>query len=236
MGNTESIFGKSPPPREDDVLFRAAEVGTNACISYWHNVNYPYKNGFRMAASRLALQVCETHSDQDSLVYPILYLYRHHLELVLKDVFRTVAKLLDHSIADGEEKTLGRHDLVPLWELIAPLLEPLCDFAGENPIPAEDIEGVRSYLRQLNEHDPDGQRFRYATIKVRPPRNSNHPMKHERSIKEELRLVNIRVFASHMEQLADYLDGLEGWVAHLLQAKVDMVSDWVSDMESDYQG
>lgn len=234
MGGAESIFGRSPPPRTDDVLFRAAEAGTNACISYWHNVNYPYKNGFRIAASRIALQVCETRSDQDSLVYPILYLYRHHLELVLKDVFRTVARLLNRPISDAEEKTLGRHDLVPLWELTMPLLEPLCRSAGDNTIPAEDIEGVRSYLRQLNEHDPDGQRFRYATIRVRPPKNSNLPVKHERSIKEGLRLVNIRVFASHMEQLADYLDGLEGWVTHLLQMKVDMESDLETDMESDY--
>jgi hypothetical protein len=232
VGNTESIFGKSPPPRQDDVIFRSAEAGTNACISYWHNVNYPYKNGFRMAARSLALQVCETHSDQDSLVYPILYLYRHHLELVLKDVFRTIARLLDHPISDDEESSLGRHDLVPLWEQIAPLLEPVCRYGGENDMPPEDIEGVRSYLGQLKEHDPDGQRFRYATIKVRPPKKSNLPVRHERSIKEELRLVNIRVFADHMERLADYLDGLESWAANLLQTKFDMESDW----ESDYTG
>ena len=234
MENTESIFGRSPPPRKDDVLFCSAEAGTNACISYWHNVNYPYKKGFRVAARRLAMQVCETHSDQDSLVYPILYLYRHHLELVLKDVFRTIARLLDHPISDDEETTLGRHDLVPLWELIAPLLETVCRHGGENDVPPEDIEGVRSYLAQLKEHDPDGQRFRYATIKVRPPKKSNLPVKHERSIKEELRLVNIRVFAGHMEQLADYLDGLESWAADLLQQKVNMESDLERDMESDY--
>lgn len=61
MESSESIFGKSPPPRPEDVLFRSAEAGTNACISYWHNVNYPYKKGFRVAARRLAMQVCETH-------------------------------------------------------------------------------------------------------------------------------------------------------------------------------
>lgn len=236
MESSESIFGKSPPPRPEDVLFRSAESGTNACISYWHNVNYPYKKGFRVAARRLAMQVCETHSDQDSLVYPILYLYRHHLELVLKDVFRTIARLLDHPISDDDEWNLGRHDLAPIWEMIAPMLEPVCRLGGADGIPPEDIEGVRSYLSQLKEHDPDGQRFRYATIKVRPPKKSGLPVKHERSIKEELRLVNIRVFATHMEQLADYLDGLESWAANLLQTKVDMESDLERDMESDYSG
>lgn len=236
MGNTVSIFGRSPPPRQDDVLFRSAEAGTNACISHWHDVNYPYKNGFRMAACRLALDVCETHSSQDTLVYPILYLYRHHLELVLKDVFRTIANILDHQISEEEETKLGRHDLVPLWELIAPLLGPLCRAAGGMDIPPEDVEGVRSYFGQLKEHDPDGQRFRYATIKVRPPKKSNLPLRHERSIKEELRLVNVRVFAGHMEQLADYLDGLESWAANLLQMKFDMESNWERDMESNRLG
>ncbi len=225
MADATSIFGRLPPPRQDDVVFESAEAGTNACISYWHDVNRPYKNGFRMAASRLALQVCETHADQDSLVYPILYLYRHHLELVLKDIFRTLTRLLEGQITVSDEKMLGRHDLVPLWEMIVPLLDPLCDSAGERPIPTQDIEGISSYLQQLKEHDPDGQRFRYATVVVRPPKNSKLPLKHKRSIKKELRLVNIRVFASHMEQLADYLDGLGGWSAHLLQAKIDMESD-----------
>ncbi|MDW9570205.1 hypothetical protein GOA98_24540 [Sinorhizobium meliloti] len=226
MEEQKSVFGRSPPPRKDHVLFRAAEAGTNACISYWHNVNYPYKNGFRTAAGRLALQVCETHSDQDSLVYPILYLYRHHIELVLKDIFRSAAMLLNRSIADSEEEALGRHDLLPIWELIVLLLDPACEAIGEDAIPAEDIEGVRSYLHQVAEHDPDGQRFRYATVRQRPPKNSNQPVRHVRSIKEELRLVNIRVFASHMEQLADYLDGLDSWISHHLDAQTNMDSSW----------
>ncbi|NLS03565.1 hypothetical protein HGP14_09355 [Rhizobium sp. P32RR-XVIII] len=176
MEEQKSIFGQSPPPRKDHVLFRAADAGTNACISYWYDVNYPYKKGFRMAAGRLALQVCESHSDQDSLVYPILYLYRHHIELVLKDIFRTTAMLLDRPIADNEEKALGRHDLLPLWELVVPLLDPACESIGEGAIPADDIEGVNSYLEQVAEHDPDGQRFRYATVRLKSPKNSNQPV------------------------------------------------------------
>jgi hypothetical protein len=226
MEAEKSIFGRSPPPRKGDVLFGAAESGTNACISHWHNVNYPYKNGFRMAALRLALQVCETHSDQDSLVYPILYLYRHHLELVLKDIFRSLTRLLDRPVTKDEDWHLGRHDLIPLWEMIVALLDPLCELAGEGPIPADDVEGVRAYLIQVAEHDPDGQRFRYSTIRIKPSKKSEQPARNMRSIKEELQLVNIRVFAKHMEQLADYLDGLDSWVADLLGTRMEMERDW----------
>jgi len=37
-----------------------------------------------------------------------------------------------------------------------------------------------------------------------------------------------------MEQLADYLDGLESWTANLLQKKLDMESDVERDMENGY--
>lgn len=42
------------------------------------------------------------------------------------------------------------------------------------------------------------------------------------------------LFATHMEQLADYLDGLESWTANLLQKKLDMESDVERDMENGY--
>ena len=225
MDSGKWIFGKTPPPRKDDVLFRAAESGTNACISHWHNVNSPYKNGFRLAALRLALQVCETRTDQDSLVYPILYLYRHHLELVLKDIFKSLTRLLDRPVMKEEDYHLGRHDLIPIWEMIVPLLDPVCELAGERAIPTEDVEGVRAYLFQVAEHDPDGQRFRYATVRESLPKKSKLPRRQVRSIKEELQLVNIRVFAKHVEQLADYLQGLGGWVDDLLGMKIDMESE-----------
>jgi len=221
MSLDQSIFGRSPPPRKNDVLFRAAESGTNACISHFHDVNLPYKNGFRIAAGRLALHVCETHSDQDSLVYPILYLYRHHLELVLKDIFRSSAQLLGRPLAAHDEGLLKRHDLVPLWEGIVPLLDSVCKVAGQVPLPAEDIEGVRSYLAQVKEHDPDGQRFRYATVPEKSPKKPKGPKRQVRSISNELRLVNIRIFACCMERLADYLDGLESWIAGILSTKME---------------
>jgi hypothetical protein len=73
---SQSVIGSLPPPRASDVLFGPGEdYEANACISHWIEVGYVYTAGFRRAGLRLAEHVCETGSDQDFLIYPIVYLY-----------------------------------------------------------------------------------------------------------------------------------------------------------------
>jgi hypothetical protein len=217
----ESVIGPLPPPRATDVLFGSGDdYGTNACISHWHAVDFGYTSGFRQAGLRLAEHVCETASDQDVLVYPIVYLYRHHIELVLKSIVEVAAALLDRELTEPDRRTLGGHDLSRLWDTTRPLLNPVCALVPHPPFPDDDLQGIDSYIRQLHEHDPDGQRFRYATTK--PKRSDRRgtavgiP-----SLNSDLKLVNIRAFAYAVEKLADYLEGIEGWFGDLQDAKAE---------------
>ena len=217
---SESVIGSLPPPRAADVLFGPGEdFEANACISHWIEVDYVYTSGFRRAGSRLAQHVCETGSDQDFLVYPIVYLYRHHVELILKAIVGIAAALLDRELTETDHKALGGHGLSRLWDIARPMLNPVCALVPNPPFPDDDLEGIDSYIRQLHEHDPDGQRFRYATTKVR--RNGSHKGAPTRgpSLSPDLKLVNIRAFAAAMEKLADYLEGIEGWFGDLQDAK-----------------
>jgi hypothetical protein len=45
------------------------------------------------------------------------------------------------------------------------------------------------------------------------------------SLKPELKLVNIRLFAVAMEKLADYLEGIESWFGHLHEKRAEMRRD-----------
>ncbi|CDZ68320.1 Hypothetical protein NGAL_HAMBI2605_66110 [Neorhizobium galegae bv. orientalis] len=206
----ESVFGFSSPPRADDVLFgsNSRDWHLNACIQHWGEVDYAYKAGFRKAALQLTQKMCEQPIDQDSVVYPIVYLYRHHVELMLKDIFRLVADLLDVSISGGQEKHLGRHDLAQLWSMIQPMLDAVCEMAGEDPLPAADLDGIDGYMRQLNNHDPRGESFRYARSRDAT-----------RTLRADLVHINIRSFAIQMEKLADYLGGLENWLRMLVDGR-----------------
>ncbi len=162
----ESVVGPAAPPRKDDMLFGLDEDWhLNACVNYSHWPEQLYSDGYRLAARFLAERVCESRQELDALIYPIVYLYRHHCELVLKSITVVASALLNRKLADPEVNALGRHGLIELWTNLRPLLNRVCEAAGNPPFPEEDLDGIESYIEQLNEHDSDGQRFRYATVK-----------------------------------------------------------------------
>lgn len=105
----ESIFGLSPPPRKSDVLFdpNSEDWPLNAGIQHWGNVDYAYKAGFRKAALQLTERMCNQPIDQDTIVYPIAYLYRHHVELMLKDIFHLTIELLEVPVSSKQKNTLA---------------------------------------------------------------------------------------------------------------------------------
>ncbi|CAH2403077.1 hypothetical protein MES5069_360144 [Mesorhizobium escarrei] len=102
----------------------------NACMPPWHETGHAYKAGFRKAAFELTSKVCEQPVDQDLIVYPIVYLYRHHIELVLKGVVRMALDLQAKSTTPAQERKLGGHDLLSLWTMARPMLEPVCEIVG----------------------------------------------------------------------------------------------------------
>lgn len=204
-----SVFGK-PAPREEDVLFGpASDWHANACISP-HGAHWAYSHGFRSAALHLAQHVCGTGREQDTLLYPIVYLYRHHAELLLKSIIVSANELLERELSKDELKAMNEHGLAGLWNIARPLLAAVCQSAGCDPIPEHELRGADSYIRQLEEHDPDGTRFRYSTTKAK---------KH--SLGPTLTHVNIRAFAEAMERFANYLEDADAWLLELIGALAD---------------
>lgn len=212
----ESVVSTSPPPRKSDVLFGSGtDWEANACVSTIDNA-MAYQDGYRRAALHLAEHVCEARRGQDFLVYPIVYLYRHHIELTLKSIIQVASFLTDYTLTEKDSDTLGRHDLAKLWNLARPLLNPVCELGGSPTLPPDDLDGIDSYILQLHTHDPDGQRFRYALTKSKGLKG-----KRISSLPDSLKHINIRNFAIALEKLADYLDGLDAWFGNLIEAKIE---------------
>ena len=131
MDDEESVVGFSPPPRKSDVLFGSGtDWQANACVKSIHAA-MAYQDGYRRAALHLAEYVCEEGRGQDYLVYPIVYLYRHHIELTLKSIIDAAAFVTDQMMTKKEFDTLGHHDLARLWKLARPMLKPACELGGE---------------------------------------------------------------------------------------------------------
>ncbi|MCC6351914.1 MAG: hypothetical protein IT202_05325 [Fimbriimonadaceae bacterium] len=93
-----------------------------------------------------------THPDR--FVFPILYLYRHALEIELKETIRYGLRF--NLVAPGKatDKLLGSHSLLPLWEIAKPVIATL-------PGPPEDLEYAEGLLIEMHRADPDGQSLRY---------------------------------------------------------------------------
>lgn len=202
------------PPRKEDVLFRGdlTDWSNNACLNVRHDGDQiAYTEGYRRGAARLVEYVVENQHSQDYMVYPIVFLYRHHVELVLKRIIPRAAYLLERALTSKEEKHLEQHGLDLLWKDLEPMLGDIADLAGWRRIDTADVDGITDYIRQLTEVDSNSFSFRYT-----------HSKKGTRTLPKDLRRINLRHFAAMMERLASYLDGIDMGTSQLMQDKAEM--------------
>jgi hypothetical protein len=208
------------PFSKDDVLFRflnAAEGGqddweTNA----WTEgaTDYAYAEGYRLAGRIIADHVIQNRWDADFLVYPIVFVYRHYIELQLKRLIPQAAFLANHPLSEAHRKLLSTsHILVQLWGVIEPILQELAA-AGASVTPA-DIEATASYIGQIHALDAGSDSFRYTTTKSGAPSID----------KAKLPYINIGVLADGMERLTAYLFGLGAEFREAIQAKCEMEAE-----------
>lgn len=215
-----SELSSSPPPRKGDLLFRDGlpDWGSNACVnSTWGEDQVGYTEGYRRGARLLVDHVLETQRDQDYLVHPIVFLYRHHIELALKNIIERSPFLIDRPLTENEKQHLERHRLDLLWQDLKPMFTAVCKSAGWNTPSKTDIEGVDDYIRQLTAMDPDSYSFRYT-----------HSKKGNPSLPSDLKSINLRHFAKLIERLADYFDALDAATTYLEEAKAEMEAEWRS--------
>ncbi len=215
-------FERPIPPRKGDRLFRddLPDWHNNACLNAtWGHDEAAYQEGYRRGARLLVEHVVEHARDQDFLAYPIIFLYRHNIELALKSIILQTPYIIDRELTDVEKQHLGSHRLDPLWQDLKPLFANVCKAAGWDRLEPADIEGVDDYIRQLSEMDRDFFAFRYTRSKQGC-----------RSLPADVKRINLRHFAELVERLADYLEGLDAAVYSLVEAKSEMEAEYRREM------
>jgi hypothetical protein len=111
-----------------------------------------YAQGYKMAADNLVQHVTASHDSQDYLVNPITFLYRHYLELRLKELL-LASSLLQRDDSGIQEE----HGLTALWDKLRPKLETvLPGFTTDG-----DLEAIQDRLKEFCEKDPGSYAFRY---------------------------------------------------------------------------
>src|SRR6266851_7994478 len=116
-----------------------------------------YADGYRKAADALVDKI-EGDAPDDVFLLPIVFLYRHFVELKLKDLFIQLVSVCHISMYPNEITT---HKLLPLWTFVKGHL----DCIREEMHDTEIVPALDKLIKELSDLDPDSMHFRYAVDK-----------------------------------------------------------------------
>jgi len=170
--------------------------------------------GYAFTAER-ALESWEGRGSRrsDLEAYPILFLYRHALELSLKHVLYRAFELLRYRApGEIEEKLLNDHNLHRVWGLVSKVLEMLSLYDEWTK------ETISRVCAELSELDPGSYTFRYPLDKNGKP------------IPTIRRRVNLSAFVEEMNKVLEYLDTL----GFALSAEVGVAEEAFTEMVKAY--
>ncbi|MBD0405834.1 MULTISPECIES: hypothetical protein [Bacillus] len=119
-----------------------------------------YSNYFKESADKLisSYEGLNNHSI-DSTIIPIIYLYRHSIELCLKAILyhAYIKRKLDKTKIQDK---LNRHNLSPLWDMVTSELRKSYLFSKDNES-KKVLRKLHVLIIELNNFDPYSIYFRY---------------------------------------------------------------------------
>lgn len=192
-----------PWPRAGDILFQSAnDWWCNACLNLRHAENSwdVYAIGYKEAADVLCERVFETGRHADLLIYPIAFLYRHYLELRIKDIIMAGRTLLEQTL---DFQHVHRIDV--LWYSCRKILEEVSPGS-----PRDDFDAVEDCIRQFAKVDPESMSFRYPVTKD------------GKATLPSLQHINIRNLQEVMARISSLLEGASDSISVYLDHKYSM--------------
>jgi hypothetical protein len=165
---------------------------SNVDIGWIRNKAPFYNEGYKTAARELSTDYEKRDTRESStLIFPIIFLYRHYIELTLKDLIKEIDSELNFQRND---KILGKHTLLPLWDEAINQYEKHILENNITPVFTSPIKEERSIVKQFNKVDIGSFSFRYPTDK-----EGNDCLK-------EFNYVNVNNFKAQIEIVITYLD------------------------------
>lgn len=141
---------------------------------YSYSEDGQYARMFEAAADLIVYArqcgIDKQHSHADSYFVPVMFMYRHAIELWLKI---TVRELIEGGQINDEKEVkqqLNRHDINKLWKICRPGIENRWPDGDKNI-----LDNVESILNDIYEFDPNGQGLRYSRQKEGGRTCQNYP-------------------------------------------------------------
>lgn len=195
----------SNPPDRDPIFAPDQNWHCNACLNWADDPLELYIEGYKQAADTLVNQVDESGENQDTLVYPICFLYRQYIELRLKEIIRSGRRLLD-----DPGQFPQHHKIQNLWDYAVPLLKKV--FANEStPL---DLSIPSYIVSEFAKVDPESIAFRYPF-----DNKGANPLK-------GIWHINLRLLADSVNAFASDIDAASMAISVYLDSKWEMQSDY----------
>ena len=169
-------------------LFKAAADWQNDSIIYKSNDTWLYySEGFKISAELIEKELIENQQDRDFLIYPLLYLYRHYIELRCKEIIAVGKEIL------GASNYLpnGGHDLMILWTETQYILKEVWNHEYQQP-----KGSIVSKIKEFHKTDLKSDEFRYPVDK-----EGKYNL-------EQIERINFRNFRDEFAEVKIYLEGV----------------------------
>ena len=170
------------------------------------NRDYGYIEGYRRSADILVNYIQDKTVDQDILIYPIVFLYRHHIELRLKELLKKGRGLLGK-----DYKKDITHDVDLLWRECKKISKEI------EPESEKNFQSIEKVIKDLHKIDKDSYNFRYSTDK-----------EGNRSIDSKLKIINIKEFYSSINEAVCLLEGASCQISYLQDCKSEINESGIS--------
>lgn len=180
----------------------------NSCLNFSSDMTGTYTRGFKAMAQMGIEAIRRTRSNHDTLIYPIVFCFRHHIELQLKQAIAHGFEFLGR-----KQRTLNVHEVDKLWFELRSVLKDVQKITYQYPDPRE-IKNAERVIFELAGLDPKGISFRYA--KTREGVNS---------IDRDLRILNLQSVSETLEKLSLFLDCVESQLHQFAEYKRDSESE-----------
>ena len=194
-----------PWPQAGDTMFRSdGDWRMNACLNLHRADWYVYATGYKNAADVLVEHVANTRHQLDTLVYPITFLYRHYIELRLKELILASTNLLGTDLPRNWPK---EHRIESLWKHSQQDLRKIWPEGSQS-----DLDAVTDCINQFAAIDPIASSFRYPVDTGNKPHITG------------LTHINIRNLSKVIGRIAGLLDSASSGISEYLDQKRDMES------------
>lgn len=182
------------PIKSDMLIKHSADPEVTAHISKNPHTRFVQMiNGYQYASDILVDSAISEPSKLDSLIYPIIFNYRHFIELHLKYLISNFGRHV------RVEPVWNSHDLSKIW---LSFIEMLAIFGNEDPDFADDVVG--ELITEFSKLDPNSFHARY------PVDTKGNPVKINLS---EIDLKNLK---DVMTGVAGYFAGCDGYLDNLV--------------------